>query len=184
MVRSADAHALWVELYDELTSPKAGLLGSLLARGAAHVTRLSAIYALLGGSSGRIEVENLYSAAALWDVVSRSTAIVFRDRTGNPDSDRIRESARIGEDYSLTRLRDEIFRGRITSSRLEDACDLLVQTGEFILVSQRNTGGRPAKILRRLYEDSENRKRSRQSDSRPTNKLFSGFSCFSDDVSQ
>jgi hypothetical protein len=184
MKRTPEAACLWADLYGELTSPPPALLGVLLARGAAHVTRLSAIYALLDGSTDAIEVEHISSAVAFWDVVSTSTQIVFRDRTGNDAADRIREFMSPGDELTLSQLRENLFK-KISAARLRDACDLLERLGGFAMGVERNTGGRPREVLRRLTPEEARIKRGRNGDGAPRDKSesFSGFSPFSDGVS-
>lgn len=183
--RSPEAAELWAEVYDELTSPPPGLLGALVARGAAHVTRLSAIYALLGGSTGLIEIEHVCSALALWDAVSESTEFVFRGRTGNNTADRIREFMAPGDELTVSQLREEVFRGKIPAAPLREACELLVKLGEFIFGKKKTTEGRPPEVLRRLTPEETRNKRRSSGDGvgQVDSKDFSGFSPFSDRIS-
>ena len=44
-----EARRLWMQLYDELSEGRPGLLGAILARAEAHVIRLALIYALADG---------------------------------------------------------------------------------------------------------------------------------------
>jgi hypothetical protein len=185
MSRAPEAAHLWDDLYGELTSPPPGLLGALLARGAPHVTRLSAIYALLGGSTGLIEVEHVSSAAAFWDVVSTSITIVFGDRIGSREADRIREFMSPGDELTLTQLREEVFKGKISSAPLREACELLVRLSEFKFDKKKDTEGRPPEVLRRLTREEMLNKRRPRGDGvkQGDSKDFSGFSPFSDRVS-
>ena len=57
-----------------------------------------------------------------------------------------------GQEFTLTEIRDEVFRGSIPAPRLRDAIELLIDLGEFTLV-KRDTGGRPAEAVRRLTSE-------------------------------
>jgi hypothetical protein len=179
MKRTPEAEDLWADLYSVLTSPPPGLLGAVLARGAPHVTRLAAIYALIDGSSGQIDVEHVKSGLAFWDVASASAEIVFRGRTGNDAADRIREAMSPGDELTLTELRERVFRGNIAAARLRDAAELLEHLGGFELVKE-STGGRPREVLRRLTQEEALKRRGGSGDGERA--TFSGFSPFSDRV--
>jgi len=184
MTRTPGADELWSALYEELTSPPPGLLGDLLARGAAHVTRLSAIYALLGGSSGLIQEEHVVSALAFWEMASASVEIVFRGRTGNDAADRIREAMSPGDEFTFTEIREEVFNGRISSARLQAATELLVGLGEFEILKMESTGGRPPKVLRRLTHEETLERRDQKSEAAKHERRasFFGFSDVFDEV--
>jgi hypothetical protein len=148
MRRTPDAEALWEWLYPELTKEHFGLVGKLLARGPAHMTRLSALYALLARRAGP-EVADIESAAAVWSYSKESVEILFRDRSGNPIVDRIRQDLLPGQEMSVTKLRAEIFSNHVSAPDLEDALTILTELGE-VQVEKRQTGGRPVRIVRRV----------------------------------
>lgn len=184
MQRSPEAAELWNGLYEELTTPPPGLLGTLLARGAPHVTRLSAIYALLDGSPGQIEVEHVASALAFWEVVAESTRHIFGDRTGNFTADRIREHMAPDEELTLSQIRERLFANKIPGERLRAAIDLLEQLGEFAMCMEREkreTKGRPREVLRRLtpVEVRRNRRANGVDQVGGLHTPFSTFSTFS-----
>ena len=90
--RTEAAERIWCTLYlDEagLAARRPGLLGALLARGPAHITRLALLFALLAKARA-VDVDHLTAACAWWDYCVASTEIIFADRTGNDTADRIR----------------------------------------------------------------------------------------------
>jgi hypothetical protein len=76
------AHALWPEIYADLTRERAGIVASLTGRAAPHTIRLAVIYALLDGSPC-IDVEHLKAAVAVWDYAEQSARYVFDGTTGD-----------------------------------------------------------------------------------------------------
>ena len=154
--RTQDAADLWERVYPALTSDRPGLIGQLLARSEAHVTRLSAIYALLAGRE-QVGVEHLESALAFWDYAEASTRMVFGDRTGNDAADRIRSEMLVGETLTLTEIRERIFSDHISSARLNDAIKLLVATGD-CRVSSEPTKGRSRAVVTRAEKPEKREK--------------------------
>jgi hypothetical protein len=142
------AEDLWCQRYPELTADRPGLLGALLARGPAHVVRLSAIFAVLDLARA-IDVSHLAAALAWWDYCQASAEAIFADRTGNDTADRIRTEMLPGQTMTLTTIREQLFGGKISAGRLRDALDLLRQRGEVHLES-RQTSGRPAFVVTRV----------------------------------
>jgi hypothetical protein len=65
-----------------------GVLGGVIARGKAHVLRLSMIYAIIDGSA-TILPQHIDSAIAVWEYCKASAAWAFGDNSGNPLADRI-----------------------------------------------------------------------------------------------
>jgi hypothetical protein len=148
MRRTPDAEALWAWLYPELTKEHFGLVGKLLARGPAHVTRLSALYALCARRAA-IDVPDIESALAVWAYSKASVEVLFQDRSGNPIVDRIRQDLLPGQEMSVTKLRDEVFSNHVSAPDLEDALTVLTELGE-VQVEKRQTGGRPVRMVRRV----------------------------------
>jgi hypothetical protein len=146
--RSEAAEDLWAKIYPELTKDTPGLLGNLLARGEAHVARLSAIYALLD-ESPVIDVVHLKAALAVWDYAVESTRRIFGQRTGDKIADRILGWMPPGQEMTVTDIRDEIFSNHVPAAGLKAALQLLRDLGEIRIVEDRDTDGRPAqKIVR------------------------------------
>ncbi len=76
LVRDVDARALWAAVYPKLSEGEPGLLGAILARGEAHVLRLSNIYAVLD-CSPVVRPEHLRAGLAVWDYADASARRIF-----------------------------------------------------------------------------------------------------------
>ena len=134
--------AMWRTVYDGMSQEQPGLLGALLARGPAHVIRLSLLFAIFT-KADHLDVPHLEAAVAWWKYSEASAKVIFSGTSGNRDADRLRDDLLPGESMTLSEIRDDIFSGRITSARLRDALDLLRALGE-VTVAEETTGGRPA----------------------------------------
>jgi hypothetical protein len=146
--RTAKAEQLWRDVYSSLTAGRPGLHGALLARGPAHVVRLSELFALLTRSRA-VKTAHLQSALAWWNYNVKSVEIIFSDRTGNADADRIKAELLPGEKLELQQIRERLFSNHISSGRLHDALDLLKRGGD-VRVSVERTPGRPRTVVERL----------------------------------
>jgi hypothetical protein len=153
--RTPAAAALWEKIYPILTAEKPALLGKLLARSEAHVTRLSALFSL-SSRSERVDVQHLESALALWDYIEESTRAIFAARTGNRVADRINGALLPGERKTLEELRREIFAGHVGSADLTGALKLLRDLGEISIGRDEDTGGRAAIIVTRMDSSAAN----------------------------
>lgn len=147
MRRTPAGAELWRRIYPRLTADQPGLLGQLLARSEAHVTRLSMLYALLDAAS-TIDVPHIDSALAYWDVVEKSTRTIFAGRTGNRVADRLRVGMLSGESMTVEEIRRAVFSGHVTAAELIDALALLRDLGE-VVMSTEPTGGRPSLVVTR-----------------------------------
>jgi Protein of unknown function (DUF3987) len=102
-----EAWKLWETRYTQLTTSSPGLSGSILARGAPQVRRLSLIYALLDCTS-TIGADHLRAALAAWDYCEASVRYIFGNASGYPDADKalafITEAGKLGR--SGSELRD------------------------------------------------------------------------------
>ncbi|MFO0699744.1 MAG: hypothetical protein U0236_10980 [Nitrospira sp.] len=92
--RDADAEALWARVYPKLEQEMPGLAGSILARGAAQILRLSLIYALSDLEEAElaypaIRAPHLLAALSLWDYCNASVRYIFGDAIGDPVADRL-----------------------------------------------------------------------------------------------
>lgn len=150
MQRTPSAERLWCAVYGRLSADQIGLFGQLTARAEAHVVRLSMLYALFCGSRV-IDEDHLRSALAFWLYCFESTRLIFGQRTGNGDADRIKEGLLPGESMSFSDIREDIFSGHIPAARLQTAVDLLIRTNE-VRLEEESTGGRPAKVVYRLKD--------------------------------
>jgi hypothetical protein len=136
----SDAWALWESRYERLTTGRPGLAGSILARGAPQVRRLSLVYAVLDMAQA-IRCEHLQAALAVWDYCERSVLSIFGQASGYPDADRtldyLREAA--GDGRTKTEIRNLFDRNKDT----EPILSYLRENG-LAYPEVEETGGRPA----------------------------------------
>jgi hypothetical protein len=144
--RDTEAEALWAKVYPRLEEERPGLSGSILARGAAQVLRLSLLYALSDNDESErdtaaIRVQHLMAALAVWDYCKASVIHVFGDAIGDPVADRflrlLKTSPQTGND-----LYDAMGRHAGDRERKEKALELLRRLDLVHLITIP-TGGRP-----------------------------------------
>jgi hypothetical protein len=149
---SAEAEAIWAGgMYQALHRSTPGRLGDVLQRGAPHVLRMAAIFAL-ADCRDRIGPEHLRAASAVWEYATRSAACVFGDATGNRVADTILERLREIAPDGMTR--SEVGRKIFGDHKAKDvgaALAMLVQAGK-IREETIPTGGKPA---RKYYATAE-----------------------------
>jgi hypothetical protein len=92
--RDDEAEAMWVKVYPKLEQERPGLSGSILARGAAQVLRLSLLYALSDHKEAElahpaIRLPHLLAALAVWDYCHDSVLYIFGEAIGDPVADRL-----------------------------------------------------------------------------------------------
>jgi hypothetical protein len=141
--RDEPARALWRKVYPFLTHERPGMLGAITARGAAHVVRLSLIYAILDGAR-EITVEHLRAALAVWDYAFASAHHVFGDALGNSAADTILSALRSAPDgLTKTEIHDLFHRHR--GPDVDRALRMLEESG---LAERRTraTTGRTAEV--------------------------------------
>lgn len=145
MKRDAEAEALWVKIYPELSEGKPGLLGAILNRAEAQVMRLALVYALLD-SSPEILPSHLKAGLALWDYSEASVRLVFGDRLGDPTADRIMSELRRRGELDETAIRD-LFNRNLPGQEIDRALDLIRGLG---LANPHpvSTAGRPRIVWR------------------------------------
>jgi hypothetical protein len=146
MEMSRQAHALWPEIYADLTRERTGIVASLTGRAAPHTIRLAVIYALLDGSPC-IDVEHLKAAVAIWDYAEQSAKYVFDGTTGDKVADTILRMLRTTESGGLSRkqISDTLGRNR-SAHEINEALTLLraARLAEKRIVA--SDVGRPAEI--------------------------------------
>ena len=139
LVRDADAHKVWWSVYEPLSSPKPGLLGAIMGRAVAQVTRLSVIYALLDKSS-TIKKEHLNAALGLWEYCEASVRYIFGDAVGDPVADTILTALRTSTE-GLTRTDiSGLFNRHQDRQRIDLALTSLAKQGLAHPVWQKTTG--------------------------------------------
>jgi len=138
--RDCRAKELWKRVYQALTRDVPGMLGSIISRAEAQVTRLSLLYALLDESK-EIGQEHLLAALAVWDYCEASARYIF-GALGYPDTDRILSMLR-KESQGLTRtdIRNLFQRNR-SEAQIDAALSYLQHRG-LAVSSEERTEGRP-----------------------------------------
>ena len=144
--RSPAADVRWSALYYEMAEDDpGGLLGAVIARDAAQVLRLSALYALCSASS-TIDVPHVEAAWAVRQYCRQSAATIFGDASGNPIADKLLQSLRVaGPDGLDGRQMDRALGGHVSAGELKAALGLLDRRG-LISTRDEDTGGRPRRI--------------------------------------
>jgi len=126
MQRTESARAVWDEMYRELADGTDGLVGSLTARAAPHVLRLSAIYAICDGCSD-VHPRHLERAYDLWKYSERSAHFIFGESFGDPTADTI---LRALENGPMTRTNISGLFGRHHYQRTDSALRSLALKGK------------------------------------------------------
>ena len=139
------AREAWQAVYHDLSADRPGMAGALLARGEAHVMRLSALYAVLDGQAA-IDLVHLRAGLSLWQYAEESTRLIFGDTLGNPIADTILRALRASGDISDSQVSD-LFGRHVSATKLEQAKTVLLSAGLAHCVSVE-TGGRPRIVWR------------------------------------
>lgn len=130
--RSAMAWSLWEEWYGKTAEDDPpGSMGAVIARAEPQVLRLSLIYAL-ADSSDVIEIWHLQAAIAVWDYCRASAQMIFGNKTGNKNLDKLLKhlaSADV-ESMAKTEISGAVFSRNVKSSEVQDAIELGVQMGQ------------------------------------------------------
>lgn len=148
MRRDDAARHVWRAVYPILSADRPGLLGAMLARAEAHVTRLSCVYALLDGC-GTVRARHLLAALALWQYAEASAQRIFGSAMGDPVADAVVSALRDHPDGMTGRELHDHFRGDQRAA-LPAALKLLADAGLVVQESRAAgpKGGRPGKVLR------------------------------------
>ncbi len=139
--RTAKAKARWAEIYEELANPPEGMVGSLVARAAPQILRLSAIYALLDGEAD-VRSKHLERAYDLYQYSEKSARYIFGETLGDPIADTI--ASALQKNTRLTRTDISGLFGRNTSSaRIASALQALLKKGKAHPEADTESTGRP-----------------------------------------
>jgi len=140
--RDPEAQTMWSTVYEQLEQDRPGLSGSMLARAAPHVIRLSLIYALSEGAKA-IGARHLMAALAIWEYSERSVNYLFGESLGDTVADSALALIR-GCPHGISRTDIAKFHGNnLSSARLSSALGLLLKFNR-ARHEVRETGGRPA----------------------------------------
>jgi hypothetical protein len=140
----SEAQALWDDRYAALTEERTGLLGDITARAAAHVLRVSVIYAAMDRST-QICLAHLKAALAVWSYCDASAAHIFGDGDCDDVADRIVSALRSSRGELSQNDLVNLFGRHMGRNRLNQALDSLRRSGR---ITQRieSTGGRPVTL--------------------------------------
>ena len=144
--RDEEARAVWRAVYPKLSEGKPGLLGAVLSRGEAQVTRLSLIYALLDRAT-MIRADHLTAALALWEYCEASARHVFGDSLGDPVADEMLRALRASPDGLTRNDLVNLFSRHQDGARIGRALAELLELGA-VQMAREATGGRPAERWR------------------------------------
>lgn len=127
--RDESAKELWKDAYQKFNEQiSIGLIGDVLSRVEAQVTRFSMLFAVLDHSS-EIRREHLEAALELWKYCEDSAAFFFRGRIGDKKADKILQELRVHpEGLAQSRLY-ELFDRHITKAVLESKLIMLQEAG-------------------------------------------------------
>jgi len=141
--RDEAAKELWKAVYTKLSDPPSGLVGSILSRGAAHVLRLSVLYAVLD-CCPRVKPEHLKAALAVWDFAESSARAIFGDRSGFSTADTILGALRTRPAMTRTEISD-LFHKNKPAADIDRALRELAAAQKVRRVELPSNGhGRPA----------------------------------------
>jgi hypothetical protein len=142
--RDDEARDAWREIYPALSSDRPGLMGAMIARAEAHVTRLALLYALLD-CSRVVTLDHLRASLAMWQYAEDSAEYVFGASLGDPMADRLLELIRANPDgISQTEIHNALG-NNYPASRINAGLKQLEDLG-LISKQSRNTAGRPATV--------------------------------------
>jgi hypothetical protein len=143
VTRTSAAEEEWSTLYYALADDEpGGLLGSIIARDAAQILRLSLIYSLIDGKKD-IDVPHVRAAAAVWAYCRESARIIFGDSLGDPIADRLLAAVRSSAEEGLTgRELDRALSGHASKEQIRAALGELERKGLVVTFTEQ-TGGRP-----------------------------------------
>ncbi len=142
---SEAAWELWDPLYPELSTPPAGLLGSMTSCAEAQVRRIAMLYALLD-SVRTVDVVHLEAALAVWQYCADSARYIFGERLGDPSADTILSALRRSVS-GLTRkqISVDVFSRHVSSAEIDRALGVLLAQ-QLALSATVDTDGRPAAL--------------------------------------
>lgn len=146
MQRSPEAQALWHEIYLQLANDEAGIVGTLLGRGEAHITRLSCLYALMD-SSRIVQPVHLKAALALWEYTERCVRYIFGRRVGTPIADTIIAALQKTPEGLTRKDIGTLFNRHQSAERIDEVLAMLAH--QRLAITERiATKGRPREVWR------------------------------------
>ena len=142
----AEAKAVWVEKYHDLSDARPGILGVMLARAIPYVRRIACIYALLDGRD-TVGADHLHAAFALWKYVEDSARFIFGESLGDPNAEKLLAALR-AEPGGMTQsaISVKVFNKHLPKKSLEKVLEGLLNLGLVHRLPRNDTGGRPAMV--------------------------------------
>ncbi len=145
MSRTQAATERWGELYDVMSNDNpGGLLGSVIARDQPNVLRLCVAYALVDGSDF-IGLPHLEAAWAAWCYCRHSAELIFGNRLGDPEADRLLAAIRASGYAGLDGTAQNAVLGRRASA---EQVRIRLERRGLIETVYIDTGGRPRAVSR------------------------------------
>ncbi len=144
--RDPQARALWARVYHDLSTDHPGLLGAMIARAEAHVTRLSVLYATLDRSP-TVTIDHLSASLALWQFAEDSARYIFGETLGDPVADRLLELLTDKPDGTTQTAVHRALGNHVSAGRLNACLKQLESLGR-VIQEQRKTEGRTAVVWR------------------------------------
>jgi uncharacterized protein DUF3987 len=142
IVWAEETRPLWEAVYPKLSEDKPGLMGALMARAEAYVTRLACIYALLELST-EIRPEHLKAALAFWEYVEASVKYIFGNSPGNPLVNELRE-LKGKQNMSKTEIHNHLGRN-YSAEEIDQALAYMQMHGE-ASKAKFDTGKKPKEV--------------------------------------
>jgi len=144
MKRTESADELWAEWYEVVPDDVPGLWGAATARAEAYVLRLSMVYALMDGTA-QIDQHHVEAAIAVWDYCSESARLIFGDRTGHSDVDKLIDTLEAVGRQGLSRTEQtKLFKN--AKRKAGQARETAMQLGLVVEIEQP-TATRPQQVL-------------------------------------
>ena len=120
----------WAKNYAELSRDRPGLLGAILGRAEAQVTRLALIYALLDNKT-QIDLPHLRAALAVWAFCEDSATQIWGDMIGEDVSDTIFAALKTAGSTGLRRTEmSNLFSRHVPSARITTILETLESAGK------------------------------------------------------
>jgi hypothetical protein len=138
------ARSKWAAVYPDLSAPKPGLLGAVIARAEAQTVRLALIYALLDGVD-KIDLPHLEAALAVWEYCEQSALHIFGNAIGDPVADDILRALQAASDGMTRTAISDLFGRHQSSNKIGAALQLLATKGR-VRSETRQTSGRSSEI--------------------------------------
>ena len=143
--RDPRCREVWAAIYPELSADRAGLLGAVVARAEAHVTRLALLYALLDEAT-EVRVEHLGAALNVWRFAEASAEWIFGDSLGDEVADQVLQLIRAAGPEGATRTDMHNALGRhVQAHRLNLALEAIQAAGR-ARAATIATAGRSAQV--------------------------------------